>query len=99
MRAADRVVAELGPPSQTRAQSLPDAVIAEMVRKGWMAPPRIPFHGPPPRAGDTLVATARLGEQYEKEGHPYFASARYVHVHRSLWQAVEQCNLGLRPIP
>ena len=26
------------------------------------------FHGPPPRAGETLVASARLGERYEKEG-------------------------------
>ena len=26
------------------------------------------FHGPPPRAGQTLTVTSRLGEQWEKEG-------------------------------
>lgn len=26
------------------------------------------FHGPPPRAGQELVVTMRLGEQYEKQG-------------------------------
>ncbi|HVF74474.1 MAG TPA: MaoC family dehydratase N-terminal domain-containing protein [Acidimicrobiales bacterium] len=26
------------------------------------------FHGPPPRAGTTLTVSARLGEQWEKEG-------------------------------
>ena len=26
------------------------------------------FHGPPPRAGQTLTVTARLGDQWEKEG-------------------------------
>ena len=26
------------------------------------------FHGPPPRAGQTLTVTTRLGEQWEKEG-------------------------------
>jgi hypothetical protein len=26
------------------------------------------FHGPPPRAGQTLIVTSRLGDQWEKEG-------------------------------
>lgn len=26
------------------------------------------FHGPPPRAGQTLTVSSRLGEQWEKEG-------------------------------
>ena len=26
------------------------------------------FHGPPPRAGQTLTVEARLGERWEKEG-------------------------------
>ncbi len=34
----DRVVAELGPPSPTRAEAVHDALLAEAVRAGWLSP-------------------------------------------------------------
>jgi antitoxin (DNA-binding transcriptional repressor) of toxin-antitoxin stability system len=46
----DRVVAELGPPRPGRSEFVADAKLAELVRRGLLTPPRIPFEGPPPRA-------------------------------------------------
>ena len=46
----------------------PGAALGFDMRRVLHAEEEYVFHGPPPRAGDTLVATARLGEQYEKEG-------------------------------
>jgi antitoxin (DNA-binding transcriptional repressor) of toxin-antitoxin stability system len=46
----DRVVAELVPPRPGRSASVSDAVLAEMIRKGWISPPARPLTGPPPRA-------------------------------------------------
>jgi antitoxin (DNA-binding transcriptional repressor) of toxin-antitoxin stability system len=37
----DRVVAELGPPSPGRAETLSDARLAESVRRGWIRPPAL----------------------------------------------------------
>lgn len=34
----DRVVAELVPPSPGRAESVSDAVIVDVIRRGWMTP-------------------------------------------------------------
>ena len=34
----DRVVAELGPPRQSRAPDVADALIADAVREGWLTP-------------------------------------------------------------
>jgi antitoxin (DNA-binding transcriptional repressor) of toxin-antitoxin stability system len=45
----DRVVAELGPPRPGRAASLPDALLAEAVREGWLTPPLLVAEGPPSR--------------------------------------------------
>jgi antitoxin (DNA-binding transcriptional repressor) of toxin-antitoxin stability system len=45
----DRVVAELVPPRPGRSPILADAVLAELVRKGWMTPAARPLTGPPPR--------------------------------------------------
>jgi antitoxin (DNA-binding transcriptional repressor) of toxin-antitoxin stability system len=45
----DRVVAELGPPQPGRAPLLRDALLAEAVREGWIAPPLVVAEGPPPR--------------------------------------------------
>lgn len=39
----DRVVAELVPPRDTRADSLHDAILAEAVRNGLMTPPLDPY--------------------------------------------------------
>jgi antitoxin (DNA-binding transcriptional repressor) of toxin-antitoxin stability system len=44
----DRVVAEIVPPSPARAPAVADALLAELVRKGWVTPPRRPLSGPPP---------------------------------------------------
>jgi prevent-host-death family protein len=46
----DRVVAELIPPRGGRSPSVSDAVLAELIRKGWMSMPARPLTGPPPRA-------------------------------------------------
>ena len=35
----DRVVAELGPPQAGRAADVSDALLAEVVRRGWLRPP------------------------------------------------------------
>ena len=45
----DRVVAELVPPRPGRSPILADAVLAELVRKGWMTPAARPLTEPPPR--------------------------------------------------
>lgn len=35
----DRVVAELVPPAEGRAQTVDDVALAELVRNGWLTPP------------------------------------------------------------
>ena len=44
----DRVVAEIGPPRETRSPFLADAMLAEAVRAGWLTPPALPTTGEPP---------------------------------------------------
>src|SRR2546428_9112166 len=44
-----RVVAELGPPRESRSPLLADARLAEAVRRGWITPPAMPGVEPPPR--------------------------------------------------
>ena len=46
----DRVVAEIGPPRETRSPILADALLAEAVRKGWLTPPVLPVGESPPAA-------------------------------------------------
>jgi len=45
----DRVVAELIPPRETRGGTLPDAVLAQAVRRGHLTPALLP-PGPPPES-------------------------------------------------
>ncbi len=45
----DRVVAELRPP-QGRGPLTSDALLAEAMRRGWLAAPLVVREGPPPRA-------------------------------------------------
>jgi antitoxin (DNA-binding transcriptional repressor) of toxin-antitoxin stability system len=45
----DRVVAEIVPPQAGRSPFLNDAVLAELVREGWLAPPILGGNAPPPR--------------------------------------------------
>jgi len=35
----DRVVAELGPPQRGRSEDVSDALLADVVRRGWLRPP------------------------------------------------------------
>jgi antitoxin (DNA-binding transcriptional repressor) of toxin-antitoxin stability system len=44
----DHVAAEISPPGATR-QDLPDVLLAEAVRKGWLKPALISQATPPPR--------------------------------------------------
>lgn len=46
----DRVVAELVPPQAGRSPAVADAVLAELMRKGWVTPAARPLTGPPARA-------------------------------------------------
>ena len=52
----DRVVAELVPPRATRSPSLPDALLAEAVRKGHLTPAALPPAPPPETSGVTSLA-------------------------------------------
>lgn len=45
----DRVVAELGPPQAGRAAEITDALLADVVRRGWLRPPVVASHVLPPR--------------------------------------------------
>ena len=45
----DHVVAEIVPPRPARAESAGDALLADVVRKGWLRPPTLAGVGPPPR--------------------------------------------------
>jgi antitoxin (DNA-binding transcriptional repressor) of toxin-antitoxin stability system len=46
----DRVVAEIVPPRAGRSPAVADAVLAELVRQGWVTPPARPLTGVPARA-------------------------------------------------
>lgn len=46
----DRVVAELVPPRAGRSPAVADAVLAELVRNGWVTPAARPLTASPPRA-------------------------------------------------
>jgi antitoxin (DNA-binding transcriptional repressor) of toxin-antitoxin stability system len=45
----DRVVAELGPPQPGRATEVSDALLADVVRRGWLRPPVAPTERLPGR--------------------------------------------------
>ena len=44
----DRVVAELGPPNESRSPILADAFLADAARSGVLTPPALAGSGPPP---------------------------------------------------
>lgn len=58
----DRVVAELGPPRQ-RGPGVADALLADVLRKGWLSPPLLVSEEPPPRrpVASWLELQAELG--------------------------------------
>ena len=45
----DKIVAEIVPPRSDRSWTLPDALLAQIVRNGWMKPPVLAQSGPAPR--------------------------------------------------
>jgi antitoxin (DNA-binding transcriptional repressor) of toxin-antitoxin stability system len=45
----DRVVAELGPPQPARATEVSDALLADVIRRGWLRPPVAPSETLPAR--------------------------------------------------
>jgi len=61
----DRVVAELVPPREGRSPAVADAVLAELVRKGWVSPAARPLTGAPPRA--PLIAFAELMRELDAD--------------------------------
>jgi antitoxin (DNA-binding transcriptional repressor) of toxin-antitoxin stability system len=54
----ERVVAELTPPRPERSALLADALLGELVRKGWLSPPLVTSASPPQRV--PLAPTADL---------------------------------------
>jgi hypothetical protein len=44
---------------------LTDALVGEMVRKGFMSPPRMPFQGPPPSL--PVASWAHLEAELERD--------------------------------
>ena len=65
----DRIVAEIGPPRISRAESVSDAVVAEGVRTGWITPRRYPPDAVPElpvgrrKLADVLADLARDREE------------------------------------
>jgi antitoxin (DNA-binding transcriptional repressor) of toxin-antitoxin stability system len=57
----DRVVAELVPPRATRSESLPDALLADAVRRGLLRPAALP-PGPPPETPGVAPLAEILAE-------------------------------------
>ena len=58
----NRVVAEIGPPRETRSPILADALLAEAVRAGWLTPPVLPAAGEPPASRPVAPLNDLLGE-------------------------------------
>ena len=61
----DRVVAEIVPPQAGRGPLVGDAVLAELIRQGWVSPPVRPLTGPPPRA--PIATFAELMRELEAD--------------------------------
>ena len=59
-----RVVAEIGPPRETRSPILADAMLADAVRKGWLTPTLSPG-SEPPRGGPPEAALSVLLSELE----------------------------------
>jgi antitoxin (DNA-binding transcriptional repressor) of toxin-antitoxin stability system len=61
----DRVVAEIGPPENTRSPVLADALLSEAVRKGWITPPTLATSTPPPR--NPVTSFRKLQKDLEED--------------------------------
>lgn len=64
----DRVVAEIVPPRAERSPILADALLADMVRKGLLAPPAAPGAGPPPAPPPSMTLEQLLDVLDEVRG-------------------------------
>jgi antitoxin (DNA-binding transcriptional repressor) of toxin-antitoxin stability system len=53
----DHVVAELTPPRHDRSIAVADALLADIVRKGWVRPPTLSSHDVPARIPITKFKT------------------------------------------
>ena len=71
----DRVVAEIVPPRAERSPILADALLADMVRKGLLAPPAAPGAGPPPAPAPIMTLEQLLDMLDEVRGDRVFRSA------------------------
>ena len=63
----DRVVAEIVPPQAGRSPLLADALLAEAVRNGWLAPPALPGRTVPPRKPVTTFRKLMHEMQRDRE--------------------------------
>lgn len=61
----DRVVAELGPPSPTRAEAVHDVLLAETVRAGWLKPAMVRSAEPPQKLA--VANWAELREELDQD--------------------------------
>jgi antitoxin (DNA-binding transcriptional repressor) of toxin-antitoxin stability system len=64
----DRVVAELGPPLETRSPLLADALLADAVRSGDITPPLLPATTPPPKPAAVMTFDEVMAELDELRG-------------------------------
>ena len=62
----DRVVAELTPPRASRSEVLADAMLAEVVRRGWVVPPVL-TSGTPPRKPITTLRALMKESQHDRD--------------------------------
>jgi antitoxin (DNA-binding transcriptional repressor) of toxin-antitoxin stability system len=63
----EKVVAEMIPPREGRSSYLPDALLAEAVRKGWITPPVLPPGDPPPRSPVGSLKRVLKGLELDRE--------------------------------
>ncbi|HXH84400.1 MAG TPA: type II toxin-antitoxin system Phd/YefM family antitoxin [Candidatus Tectomicrobia bacterium] len=61
----DRVVAEIVPPRAGRSSIASDALLADLVRRGWLTPAARPLTGVPARA--PLVAFEQLMRELDED--------------------------------
>lgn len=63
----DRVVAELVAPEATRAGGVSDAVLADLLRKGWLSPPLARSDTPPASAPGLPLEDLLAGLRSDRE--------------------------------
>ncbi len=61
----DRVVAEIVPPREGRGPTVSDALLSELLRKGWVTPPARPLGSSPPRT--PLASLAQLMQELDAD--------------------------------